>query len=134
MRLLKICLAMVAASGAALVAPCHAGASSYRVVHVFAGGSDGANPYASLTYFKGKLYGTTAGGGSYGQGTVFTLDPTTGVENVLYSFGGGSDGVEPGSGLIAVGATLYGTTVTDARSPRSATRTRPRDQVVSATR
>jgi uncharacterized repeat protein (TIGR03803 family) len=32
------------------------------------------------------------------------------VETVVYSFGGGSDGVRPRAGLINVGGTLYGTT------------------------
>jgi uncharacterized repeat protein (TIGR03803 family) len=39
---------------------------------------------------------------------AITLD---GVETVLYSFQGGSDGATPVAGLLAVGGTLYGTTV-----------------------
>ncbi|MGO4885857.1 MAG: choice-of-anchor tandem repeat GloVer-containing protein [Bryobacteraceae bacterium] len=39
----------------------------------------------------GNFYGTTAGGGAWGPGTVFKLSPA-GTETVLYSFTGGADG------------------------------------------
>ena len=48
-------------------------------------------------------------GGADGGGTVFSLNPNTGAETVLYSFGGGSDGRYPSSVIYANG-TLYGTT------------------------
>lgn len=83
----------------------------------FAGGSDGGNPYAALIALNGRLYGTTAHGGStacdYGCGTVFELNPTkTGYsERVLYRFKGGKDGQWPKAGLIADASdALYGTT------------------------
>jgi uncharacterized repeat protein (TIGR03803 family) len=45
-------------------------------LHAFAGGSDGSGPGASLTFGKGgALYGTTAGGGSSGKGTIFKIAP-----------------------------------------------------------
>jgi uncharacterized repeat protein (TIGR03803 family) len=80
-----------------------------RVLHVFAGGSDGAYPQADLIDVDGTLYGTTTYGGAYGFGTVFSVT-TDGTEKVLYSFGGGSDGEYPSAGLIDVKGTLYGTT------------------------
>jgi len=72
--------------------------------------ADGNYPSTSLIDVKGTLYGTTGGGGAYGRGSVFSFDPTTGTEHVLYSFGNGTDGWEP-SALINVKGTLYGTTV-----------------------
>jgi uncharacterized repeat protein (TIGR03803 family) len=90
-----------------------------RVLHRFKGGSDGGNSLfgigGSLINLNGTLYGTTAFGGDGecqnfipGCGTVFRIS-TSGAEKVLYSFKGGSDGAEPGAGLIAVKNTLYGT-------------------------
>ena len=63
-----------------------------------------------------NLYGTTVGGGTYGNGygTVFELTPAAGgtwTEKVLHSFGSGADGTEPDAGLIFDAAgNLYGTT------------------------
>lgn len=78
--------------------------------------TDGADPEASLSNVKDKLYGTTYLGGAYcpngappGCGTVFSLNPTTGAETVLHSFGSGTDGEYPVASLIDVRGTLYGT-------------------------
>ena len=87
------------------------------LLHRFAGGSDGARSGAPLTDVGGALYGTTDYGGTgscsahheSGCGTVFTIDPSTGAEAVLYSFKGGTDGAIP-NGLTNVRGTLYGTT------------------------
>jgi uncharacterized repeat protein (TIGR03803 family) len=69
---------------------------------------------------SGTLYGTTNQGGGTGCtnnpgqpgpgcGTVFEVTPN-GVESVLHSFQGGSDGALPSGNLINVGGTFYGTT------------------------
>jgi hypothetical protein len=96
----------------------HSGAtsSSYQIVYRFAGGTDGQKPQASLIDVNGTLYGTTTTGGAYcqesdgaGCGTAFSV-ATTGTENVLHSFGNGTDGTAPTSSLIGVNGTLYGTT------------------------
>jgi uncharacterized repeat protein (TIGR03803 family) len=55
------------------------------------------------------LYGTTAGGGPNGDGTVFA-STTSGSERLVYSFKGGSDGANPDAPLFAFGRELYGTT------------------------
>jgi uncharacterized repeat protein (TIGR03803 family) len=64
------------------------------MLHRFAGGSDGVEPYnAGVIDLNGTLYGTTEYGGSYcgqtGCGTVFAL-AQSGAEHVLHSFTGGS--------------------------------------------
>ena len=79
------------------------------VLHSFTGLSDGSNPWSSILYKGGMLYGTTAGGGSSSHGVVFKIDPKTGAETAIYSFQGGTDGSYP-FGLIFRGGTLYGTT------------------------
>jgi uncharacterized repeat protein (TIGR03803 family) len=91
---------------------------SETVLHSFQGSTrrDGFKPLAGLIHVGGMLYGTTAYGGtgacgSVGCGTVFSLNPETGTERVLYSFqNNGADGVSPSASLIDVGGTLYGTT------------------------
>jgi uncharacterized repeat protein (TIGR03803 family) len=82
----------------------------YATLHAFTGGAgDGAWPNAGLFAQAGVLYGTTAGGGPSGDGTVFA-SATSGNEHVIYSFKGGSDGANPDAPLIASGRELYGTT------------------------
>ncbi len=101
-----------------------ASAASYEVVYAFAGGADGANPYADLTAVNGLLYGGTAGGGGdtgacpQGCGTLYAIDPSSGKETVVYRFAGGGDGVEPDGALVEVGGLLYGTTIIGGGSRR----------------
>jgi len=92
------------------------------VLYSFAGGIDGAYPFASVVIGKGGvLYGTTYGwSGGGAAGTVFSLSPPTSpgaawAEVVLYNFTAGSDGGNPTAPvLIGTGPTghkvLYGTT------------------------
>ena len=74
--------------------------------------ADGQYSSAGLIDVKGILYGVTELGGASGAGTVFSLDPGTGAETVIYSFAGGAtgDGWNPGASLIDVNGTLYGIT------------------------
>jgi uncharacterized repeat protein (TIGR03803 family) len=88
------------------------------VLHSFAGGTDGAAPFAGLVMDSaGNLYGTTQSGGMVcngmgsGCGIVFKLAPD-GSESVLHAFKGGLDGIEPSCTLFADSAgNLYGTTI-----------------------
>jgi uncharacterized repeat protein (TIGR03803 family) len=107
------------ASAALLHMPTAQAAATERVVYSFCSQpscTDGAIPVGALTSVNHILYGTTEDGGtgtcSSGCGTVFSLDPATGTETVLYSFQGSShkDGSAPAAGLIRIGGLLYGTT------------------------
>jgi uncharacterized repeat protein (TIGR03803 family) len=50
----------------------------HTVLYSFQGGSDGSGPNGWLIRdWKGALYGTTSGGGTYGYGTVFRLQGMT---------------------------------------------------------
>ena len=95
--------------------PAGGGGWTEKVLHSFdQNGTDGSFPAASLIFdTAGNLYGTTAGGGTYTKGTVFELTPAGGgtwTEKVLYSFGNGTDGFSPYSGLVFDAAgNLYGT-------------------------
>jgi uncharacterized repeat protein (TIGR03803 family) len=87
-----------------------------RVVYSFAGSPDGSDPQGGLINVSGTLYGTTDSGGTsskppfdQGRGTVYSVT-TTGAENVLHSFTGNRDGIDPIADLVDVKGTLYGTT------------------------
>jgi hypothetical protein len=92
-------------------------AQTESVLYSFTGGTDGAYPYGTLVRDAktGNLYGTAAFGGNPscvhkppGCGVVFEVFPT-GIEKVLYSFNGGTDGEWPFDGLLRVGGNFYGT-------------------------
>jgi len=85
------------------------------VVHAFGRKGDGRRPPAGLNHVNGILYGTTPEGGAYGGGTVFSLDPATGAERVVYSFcavnfPSCTDGQGPAAALLGRNGLLYGTT------------------------
>ncbi len=83
-------------------------------LYTFTGGADGKYPNGGLVSDdEGNLYGTTGMGGAFGQGVVFKITPA-GVETVLYSFTGGSDGGEPWGRLLRDSqGNFYGTTYLD---------------------
>ncbi len=81
-------------------------------LYSFTGGADGGFPLWVVLArdSAGNLYGTTAGGGTTGNGVVFKID-TFGNETVLHSFAGGTDGASPYAGVIlGPNGKLYGTT------------------------
>ena len=87
--------------------------SGYAVLHHFAGGAnDGAAPYAPLFQGSdGRLYGTTALGGSAGYGTIFGINPDGSNYGLLKHFQGGADGASPYyTGLVEKDGVLWGTT------------------------
>lgn len=97
---------------------------SETIVHSFGYGQDGEYPIAGLIEVSGTLYGTTIGGGAYTNqrlcatagvpngtcGTLYSLNPATGAEQVLHSFGQNGDGANPFAAPLDVAGTLYGTT------------------------
>jgi uncharacterized repeat protein (TIGR03803 family) len=102
-------------NGCGLVFSLNPKTGTEKIIYLFQGGNDGTQSYGNLTNVGGTLYGTTRqGGGSgcnnKGCGTIFSLDVTTGAEQVVHAFQGGSDGATPLAGMIDVGGTLYGTT------------------------
>jgi uncharacterized repeat protein (TIGR03803 family) len=59
----------------------------------------------------GNIFGTTAAGGKYGDGTVYELTARTYTQVTLHSFAGGTDGWNPeGPMTLGPGGVLYGTT------------------------
>jgi uncharacterized repeat protein (TIGR03803 family) len=95
----------------------------FTPLYSFQGSPDGATPEARVVFGPdGILYGTTSFGGACGGcGTVFNLKPYPTAcktalcgwqETVLYSFTGGTDGMNPGLGdlIFDQAGNLYGTT------------------------
>ena len=89
-------------------------AKQVNTLYSFAGfPTDGSSPRAALIRDSaGNFYGTTYGGGSFDQGTLFEL-PVSGNETVLYSFSSrkiDGEGVPQGSVVRDAHGNLFGTT------------------------
>ena len=112
----KFSLGLTAAGLIALInigAPSPAVAQQFQLLYNF---SFNSAPFAGVIFdAAGNLYGTTADGGTYSNGTVYELSPQAGggwAQTILHSFNNNSvDGYEPYAGL-AMDSTgnLYGTT------------------------
>jgi uncharacterized repeat protein (TIGR03803 family) len=110
----------ISALVAALAAP-PAGAATFQVIYTFQGGTDARASVADLLVADGQLYGTSLFGGHEcnhdGCGTVFTLDPNTGIERVLHRFrangNGNASGFEPENSLAYTGHALIGSARTN---------------------
>ena len=89
---------------------------TYKVIHTFTGGKDGAVGSLGLLLFDaaGNIYGVTELGGAYGAGTAYQLSPTGhgGWKfALLHAFQGSPYGANPYGGLILdASGNLYGTT------------------------
>ena len=93
------------------------GAVKYRVLHAFGNSGDGAGILAGLALDdNGNPYGTTTGGGAYGEGTVFKLTKGPSAEwgeTILHSFcrpGDCSDGPARTGVTLGSAGNLYGST------------------------
>ena len=93
-------------------------AQIFTTLHSFTGGNDGIFPRAGLILSGNTLYGTTFGGGSSGNGTLFKVNTNGTGFTILHSFTAtpgfpspptNSDGAGPSAGLVLSGNTLYGT-------------------------
>ncbi len=89
-------------------------AASYAVLHSFSN-PDGSEPQGSLIQASdGRFYGTTSGGGAFGQGAVLKMD-SAGNLVLLHSFAGsggsGPEGTDPVASLVeGADGNFYGTT------------------------
>lgn len=94
------------------LSPAEDGSWTETILHNFQG-TDGWQSFSGLTMdSKGNLFGTTANGATYGQGTVYELSPAAGGSwnfQTLYEFTGGNDGGVPWANVILDSAgNLYG--------------------------
>ena len=87
--------------------------SSYTILHNFTNAPDGNFPFGGLLLNSGVLYGTTYGGGTNYNGTIFAINTDGSGYRILYSFSGATsnyDGMIPKGTLTFNGGYLYGTT------------------------
>lgn len=95
---------LCAAGGASAASP----ALSLTPIYQFPAVNDAEAPWCNLVAAGSLLYGTGLLGGAFGRGAVFSVDPATGTEKLVYSFQGGTDVTNPQAGLTLVGNLLYG--------------------------
>jgi uncharacterized repeat protein (TIGR03803 family) len=87
-----------------------------QTLHTFQGGTDGQQPFGGLIFDQlGNLYGTTAGAGTGGGGTVFELSPSGGgwTFSVVYGLPGVPNHGPFESLTMDVAGNLYGTTAVE---------------------
>lgn len=99
--------------------PTASGPWTFRLIHTFAGGNDGATGSAGRLFVgpNDKLFGVSTAGGANGAGTAFELTPTASGEwksTTLYAFKGATQPGFPYGGLAFDGkGSFYGTTYYD---------------------
>jgi hypothetical protein len=111
------CLAILRAAAfgsIAILAASHtASAQTFSIVYTFQGGTDGANPLASVLDVNGNLFGTTTLGGI--KGTAYELTPPASAggawsETVLHKV---ADAANPASALPPYKTSVLGITESD---------------------
>ena len=106
-RVLRVCAAVIGAL-AFSARECRAG---QLIALVNFDGANGSNPAGSVALdSQGNMFGTTQGGGAYGEGTVWELNRSTGQFTTLVSFNN-ADGAQPIAGVTFDNqGNIYGTT------------------------
>jgi uncharacterized repeat protein (TIGR03803 family) len=85
-------------------------AQTYNILHNFGGiGKDGYAPLTDLVFGSNTLYGTTASGGTNGNGTIFKINTDGNGYGILRSL---TNSPSPAGGMVLIGNTLYGTMYT----------------------
>lgn len=90
--------------------------SDFTTLYSFTNANDGVNPSAGLFLSGSTLFGTTANGGTFGDGTVFALNINGTDFTTLYNFTNGNDGARVYAGVILADNALYGMAFQGGRS------------------
>lgn len=103
------------ANGAGTIFSFDARNNKEKVVWNFGAGQDGESPKGSLVFDPDNelFYGMTYNGGMYGNGTIFSYNPSGDIETILWDFTNTPDGGSPFGNLAfdTVNELLYGMTV-----------------------
>ena len=89
----------------------------FKTIYSFKGGNDGANPKGNLILVGNSIYGVASGGGSLGNGTLFSIKTDGTGFAALHTFNGTNDGGVPGA-LAFSGTKLYGVAASGGSSSR----------------
>jgi uncharacterized repeat protein (TIGR03803 family) len=108
--------------GAGTIFTLNTDGTGFAVLYSFTGGSDGSTPYSGLILSSNTLYGTASTGGTFDNGTVFSLNTDGTSFAILHSFAAtfgpfpstNSDGAAPQAGLLLLGSSLFGTAASGA--------------------
>jgi uncharacterized repeat protein (TIGR03803 family) len=86
--------------------------TKFKVLQNFNGGNGATPDHGTLVQSGTTLFGLTANGGKYGNGTLFSIQTNGKHFKILQHFGnpGSNDGISPLGSLLLDGTTLYGTT------------------------
>ncbi len=99
---------LAAARGNGTIFSIHTDGTGFQNLFSF-NGTNGADPWGSLTLSGSTLYGMTSEDGGSGKGNIFSINTNgTGFQNLL-SFNG-TNGAYPYGDLTLSGSTLYGMT------------------------
>jgi uncharacterized repeat protein (TIGR03803 family) len=80
--------------------------NSYNLVYSQQGNGDELFPYGGFAPSGSLLYGTSKAGGANGDGTIYSFNPASNAEHVVYSFTGSSTA---NGSLVGEGSLFYGT-------------------------
>jgi len=85
---------------------------TYKLIHLFGLGNDGAYPHKIIFDSAGNIFGVTGRGGITNDGTVYELSPSgqRWMEDILYVFAGGADGYLPKEVVLDDAGNLFGIT------------------------
>lgn len=83
---------------------------NFTVLHNFTNSVNGANPIGFLMQRSATVYGVTAHGGAFGNGTVYKMNTNGSAFTVIHNFTNTPDGASPATGVLLVSNLLYGTT------------------------
>ncbi len=83
------------ASGSGTIFAINTNGTGFTNLNRYTGGTDGAAPAGGLLLWSNILYGTATGGGTSGNGTVFSVNTNGTGFMTLYSFTNGVDGSNP---------------------------------------
>jgi len=82
----------------------------FTTLHFFNDETDGRQIVSGLVEGSdGNFYGTSGGGGAFGDGTFYSITPA-GVLTVLHDFNGTTDGISANQLLLGTDGNFYGTT------------------------